>query len=282
MKDCSRCKNRSLHRDWVCRPETQYWSAVSPDSPEAVLSCTKTYGKCPVTATPVLSWIVLPFPTICWPSLCPFSLWWCVDPWDEQQTTGPSLRVGDPSAAACPGSHKHSLSTLTLFITWGLGRDSWHCEMLAWAWEAVTGLSPWMFLVPFAQIKSFSLEMQMIKIHGFLAVVVFWESLGFICGAAGAAQGILWWSGCHAAVLLLPFIYWDFCMCAQWCPTLQPHRLLPARLLCSWDFPAKNTGVGCHFLLQGIFLTQGSNLCLLCLLHWQAGSLPLGLGMILF
>ena len=32
---------------------------------------------------------------------------------------------------------------------------------------------------------------------------------------------------------------------------------------------------GCHFLLQGIFSTQGSNLHLLCLLHWQANSLPL-------
>ena len=31
----------------------------------------------------------------------------------------------------------------------------------------------------------------------------------------------------------------------------------PARLLCSWHFPDKNTEVGCHFLLQGIFLTQG-------------------------
>ena len=30
----------------------------------------------------------------------------------------------------------------------------------------------------------------------------------------------------------------------------------PTRLLCPWDFPAKNTGVGCHFLLQGIFPTQ--------------------------
>ena len=37
----------------------------------------------------------------------------------------------------------------------------------------------------------------------------------------------------------------------------------------------KNTGVGCHALLQEIFLTQGSNLHLLCLLHWQMGSLPL-------
>ena len=39
--------------------------------------------------------------------------------------------------------------------------------------------------------------------------------------------------------------------------------------------PGKNTGVGCHDLLQGIFLIQGSNPCLFCLLHWRAGSLPL-------
>ena len=36
----------------------------------------------------------------------------------------------------------------------------------------------------------------------------------------------------------------------------------------------ENPGVGCHVLLQGIFLTQGSNLHLLCLLHREAGSLP--------
>ena len=36
-----------------------------------------------------------------------------------------------------------------------------------------------------------------------------------------------------------------------------------ARLLCSWDSPGKNTGVGCHFLLQGIFPTQRSNPSLL-------------------
>ena len=39
--------------------------------------------------------------------------------------------------------------------------------------------------------------------------------------------------------------------------------LYPTRLLCPWDFPGKNTGGGCHFHLQGIFLTQGSNLDLL-------------------
>ena len=41
--------------------------------------------------------------------------------------------------------------------------------------------------------------------------------------------------------------------------SLRPHGLQPTRLFCLWDFPGKDTGVGCHFLLQGIFPTQGSN-----------------------
>ena len=41
------------------------------------------------------------------------------------------------------------------------------------------------------------------------------------------------------------------------------------------DSPGKNTGVGCHYLLHRIFLTQGSNMRLLRLLHWQADSLQL-------
>ena len=54
-----------------------------------------------------------------------------------------------------------------------------------------------------------------------------------------------------------------------------PYGLWPARLPCPWDSPGKNPGVGCHALLQGIFPTQGLNPHLSCLLHWQAGSLPL-------
>ena len=46
-----------------------------------------------------------------------------------------------------------------------------------------------------------------------------------------------------------------------------PINRSPPRLLCLWDSPGKNTGVGCHFLLQGIFPTQGSNPSLLSLLH---------------
>ena len=54
------------------------------------------------------------------------------------------------------------------------------------------------------------------------------------------------------------------CLVAKSCLTiLQPYGLHPARRLCPWDFPGKNTGVGCHFLLWGIFPTQGLNPCLL-------------------
>ena len=56
---------------------------------------------------------------------------------------------------------------------------------------------------------------------------------------------------------------------------LWPQGLQHTRLLCLWNFPGKNTGMSCHFLLQGIFPTQGSNMCLLSLLYWQADSLPL-------
>ena len=67
-------------------------------------------------------------------------------------------------------------------------------------------------------------------------------------------------------------------MCAQWCPILlQSHGLYPTRFLCPWNFPGKNTGVSCHFLLQGIFPTQRSNPRLSCLLCWQVDSLPLAL-----
>ena len=44
---------------------------------------------------------------------------------------------------------------------------------------------------------------------------------------------------------------------------LRPHGLEPARPLCSWNSPGKNTGVGCHFLYQWIFLTLGSSPCLM-------------------
>ena len=65
------------------------------------------------------------------------------------------------------------------------------------------------------------------------------------------------------------------------CAKLLQSRLIVCnpmdRSLPSFSAPGtlQNPGVGCHALLQGIFLTLGSNLCLLCPLRWQLGSLPL-------
>ena len=64
-------------------------------------------------------------------------------------------------------------------------------------------------------------------------------------------------------------------MLLQSCLTVQIYGLQPSRLLCPWDSLGKNTVVGCHALLQGIFPTQGLKPYLLCLQHWQQGSLPL-------
>ena len=65
-------------------------------------------------------------------------------------------------------------------------------------------------------------------------------------------------------------------MCAQLCPTFcDPMNCSLPGSSVHGIFLGNNTGVGCHFLLQGIFLTQGSNQPLLCLLCWQEDSLPL-------
>ena len=87
---------------------------------------------------------------------------------------------------------------------------------------------------------------------------------------------------------------WFNCACVQSCLTLYDPmdcspsaslflefsrqkywRPLLARLLFPWNFPGKSTEVGCHVLMQRIFPTQGSNLHLLHLLHWQEYSFPL-------
>ena len=66
--------------------------------------------------------------------------------------------------------------------------------------------------------------------------------------------------------VLIPVMNLSIIMCVShsvMISSFQPHGLQPARLLCPWDSPGKSTRVGCHFLLQGIFQTQGLNLGLL-------------------
>ena len=77
-------------------------------------------------------------------------------------------------------------------------------------------------------------------------------------------------------------LYWSVLsrVCCVPCAMLGPRLCGPVDcslpwLLCPWDFPGKNTGVGGHFLLQGIFPPQGSNLHLLCLLYCRQILYPL-------
>ena len=85
--------------------------------------------------------------------------------------------------------------------------------------------------------------------------------------------------GCH----LLQGIFWNQGY-NPYSPTHVPHAFCiegkfslqgSPRILCPWDSSGKYTGMGCHSLHQRTFPTQRSNPCLLCLLRWQAGSLPL-------
>ena len=58
--------------------------------------------------------------------------------------------------------------------------------------------------------------------------------------------------------------YMSACVFSVVSDSFRPHGPWPTRRLCPWNFPGKNTGVGCHFLLQGNFLTQRSNTCISC------------------
>ena len=62
------------------------------------------------------------------------------------------------------------------------------------------------------------------------------------------------------------------CLCSvtlDMCDSFAAPRTVAHQAPLSMDFPGRNTGVDCHFLLQGIFLTQGSYLCFL---HWREDS----------
>ena len=87
-------------------------------------------------------------------------------------------------------------------------------------------------------------------------------------------NSIFWWEVLNLIKPNLPFFpfydYWFFLNLTGQSVnhsavfnSLWPRGLQPSRLLCPWDSPGKSTGVGSHSLLQGIFLTQGSDLGLL-------------------
>ena len=128
--------------------------------------------------------------------------------------------------------------------------------------------------------------------------------MGSCCITRGAQLGLcgdlewwnVWWAGREAQeggdICILIYVLAQHklsrtqhckavhcCLATKLCLTLLlPHGLQRPRLLWPWDFPAKDTGVSCHFLLQGIFLTQGSK-CISCidrqiLYHWATKEAP--------
>ena len=86
----------------------------------------------------------------------------------------------------------------------------------------------------------------------------------------------------YVCVYIYIYTYLYVCICAVLCLVAQSCLTLCDAMKYSsqvspvhGDSPGKNTGANCHALLQGIFPTQGSNPCLLGILHCPAGSLPL-------
>ena len=91
-----------------------------------------------------------------------------------------------------------------------------------------------------------------------------WDDEKFLKPDTGDLCTLLWTCVCE-------------CVCAQSCPTLcnPVDCSLPGSSV--HGIFSASTKMCCHELLQGIFPNQGSNPCLLCLLHWMVGSLPLAL-----
>ena len=93
-------------------------------------------------------------------------------------------------------------------------------------------------------------------------------TLGSLLQHHNSKASVLWRSDLLMVQLSHPYMTTGKIICmtvshSVMLDSLQPHGLQPNRLLRPWDFPGKDTGVVCHLLFQGIFLTQGSNLGLL-------------------
>ena len=105
-----------------------------------------------------------------------------------------------------------------------------------------------------------------------ISVNLRWNSTGEFTGfspGAGILYYLVYVSGNEKQNIFKLLIMSNALVCARSCLTLQTYGLYPTETPLSKGFSGKNTGVGCHFLLQGIILMQ---VLKLHLLHWQADS----------
>ena len=70
-------------------------------------------------------------------------------------------------------------------------------------------------------------------------------------------------SGLHNQYLCFTLMFW-LCACSVTFDSMRPYELQPTRLLCPWDSPGKNTGVGCHCLLQCMKVKSESEVAQSC------------------
>ena len=94
------------------------------------------------------------------------------------------------------------------------------------------------------------------SVHGiFQARVLEWAAISLVSCITSSCLSSAWVNS-SLTIRCTPKWKWSRSVVSS---SLRPHRLQPTRLLCLWDFPGNSTGVDCHFFLQGIFPTQGSN-----------------------
>ena len=86
-------------------------------------------------------------------------------------------------------------------------------------------------------------------------------------GVAKSRTGLSDWmeQAAHLDQSVTLCVFMCACSVAKSCLTLRCHALWPAKLLCPWDSSGRNTGMGCHFLLQGIFLSPRDQTWISCI-----------------
>ena len=147
---------------------------------------------------------------------------------------------------------------------------AWFEVHLCWILHAIAVfLDSLFFLIDLPDYAYANITLIMEALDWHIYTIVYEIVSGKLLNNTGSPAHALWWprgvglgegkegrEGRDIYVLYGYILVWSQSVVSD---SLQPHGLWPTRLLGPWDFPGMNTGVGCHFLLQGIFLTQGSN-----------------------
>ena len=153
-------------------------------------------------------------------------------------------------------------------VRWGMGRNCWWMQGFLLGWWKSSGATQrwWLHNI-----------MNMLNINELLTLMLYERCMLIYCDvnftSIKISKQYIYITWFHMLPTLeqhgfelrgstYTHIFFTICVlgmfsCSVVSDSLWTHGLLPARLLCPWDFPGKNTGVGYHALLQGIFLTQG-------------------------